>query len=304
MTLGLDWKHIAAGCYIPIINRGLRQHLIACLRAALAHVARTSPGQSASAGSAVQRLIALNASHLARRFLHLWQAALRRRKKLRAQAAALALRNAERHRKQRFVTLIKFYNFRNESGRLWRPLLAKVRASLTRRFMHRLFLNRALNITLRRMRRALYMRYYRTLHFLVIRRRVSGARVSGFAEEGDRRKVRGSASTTTRDALRELAAATALVNPLRGMRLQMERHYAAIGDSLRVVAETGGAACVPALGRVIAAGRAVLPARRLVDVCDVARAHVVAEEFLDRRQRMYDWSLLLAKGFAVAHGCA
>lgn len=301
MRLGLDWRFLGAGCYIPVTSKDLRQHLIMCCRNGLQHVARHNPGVGATAGTAVQRLIALNASHLARRYLHLWQAALRRRKKLRRTAAALCLTNLERLRKLRFGTFMKFYNFRNESGRLWRPMLAKVRATLTRRYMHMLFMNRALNITSRAMRRAMYVRYYRVLHFLVVRRRVAGARVT-FSQEGDRRKIRSAAAGSTQIALRELAAAAALVNPMQGMKLQMERHYASDGDALRVIAETGGSFKVPSLMAVIACGRRMLPFRRFHDLHDVERARALSDEFLARRELIYEFCVLNMKQFAHGQG--
>jgi hypothetical protein len=165
-------------------------------------------------------------------------------------------------------------------------------------------MNRALKITTRAMRRAIYLRYFRVLHFLVVRRRVGAARVT-FSQEGDRRKIRASTAASTKDALRELAAAAALVNPTQGIKLQMERHYASDGDALRVIAETGGGVnCVPSLVWVIRAGRAMVPFRRFHDQHDAERARLAGEEFVARRELIFEFCLLNLMAFAQSNRVA
>eukprot|EP00672_Neobodo_designis_P021890 CAMPEP_0174832878 /NCGR_PEP_ID=MMETSP1114-20130205/3906_1 /TAXON_ID=312471 /ORGANISM="Neobodo designis, Strain CCAP 1951/1" /LENGTH=557 /DNA_ID=CAMNT_0016066745 /DNA_START=39 /DNA_END=1712 /DNA_ORIENTATION=- len=160
------------GCVLHITDKRRKQDLVTCLGTAYRHLLRRRQ-QATGKTSNLAGLATFSPKALHLQYLRKWieWVAIRREKR---EAADTLLRESSKNLlRDRWNDWAGRVELERERARKWRPFLQRTQLQLLRTYTQKWFVHHAFGSISRQVRRVLFLRYFHTMHFLVVRRRLA-----------------------------------------------------------------------------------------------------------------------------------
>jgi hypothetical protein len=181
----LETAGMKPGCLVPIVDVGRKQLLVSCLASAYSHLSRMRQ-QATGALSSVAGLATFSTKALHLQYLRKWIEWVSQRRERRLCAATLRDQSEVRHAGFRWAAWMRRVAVQRQRRQRWEPFLQRTQLHLMRLYTQRWFMHHSFGNISRQVRRVLYLRYFRSFHYIVVRRRMSnGARHERYRTEGE-----------------------------------------------------------------------------------------------------------------------